>query len=50
MPNYTKNLKLIKPKHHENYDIETANTNNEIIDAAIENKVKKVPRQRFVYK
>lgn len=50
MPNYTKNLKLIKPKQNENYDVEVANTNNEIIDAAIENKVEKVPRQRFVYK
>lgn len=42
MPNYTKNLKLIKPKKNENYDIEIANTNNEIIDTAIESKVEKI--------
>lgn len=42
MPKYTENLNLILPKGSENYDIETANMNNKIIDAAIGNKVEKV--------
>lgn len=43
MPKYTKNLNLIKPNANETYDINAANTNNELIDAAIGNKVEKVP-------
>lgn len=43
MPNYTKNLNLIKPSANENYDVDVANTNNELIDASIGNKVEKVP-------
>lgn len=43
MPKYTKNLNLIKPNANENYDVDVANTNNELIDTAIGNKVEKVP-------
>lgn len=48
MADYTKNYNLILPKETENYDIETANTNNKVIDAALGNKVEKMPRKRFV--
>lgn len=50
MPNYTKNLNLILPNKNENYDVETANTNNRIIDNRLGNKVEKIPRKRFVNK
>lgn len=44
MPNYTKNLNLIKPKKSENYDIdEVTNKNMDIIDTEIDKKVNKVP-------
>lgn len=42
MPNYTDNINLILPKKSENYDVETANTNNRIIDGKIAEKVDKV--------
>jgi len=41
MAEYTENLNLILPKQSENYDVEVANTNNRLIDNAIENKVEK---------
>lgn len=44
MAEYTENYKFILPKKTETYDIETANTNNKAIDAALGNKVEKVPR------
>lgn len=50
MPNYTENLKLILPNKNENYDVNTANTNNIIIDNHIKQKVNKIPRKRFVNK
>lgn len=42
MAEYTNNLHLIKPTQSENYDVDVANTNNEIIDTAIGSKVSKV--------
>lgn len=50
MPNYTENLNLILPNKNENYDVNTANTNNKIIDNQIKNKVDKIPRKRFINK
>lgn len=50
MPNYTENLSLILPKKEENYDVETANINNKIIDSKIADKVEKIPRKRFINK
>lgn len=43
MPNYTQKLNLILPDKNENYDVDVANTNNTLLDAAIGNKVEKVP-------
>lgn len=43
MSDYTTNYNLILPKKEENYDVETANTNNKIIDTQLANKVEKVP-------
>lgn len=48
MAEYTENYNLILPKETETYDIETANTNNRIIDSELFNKVNKKPRKRFV--
>lgn len=48
MAEYTENLNLILPNENENYDVEVANTNNRLIDAAISSKVEKKPRQRFI--
>lgn len=42
MATYTENLNLIKPTQSENYNVDVANTNNEIIDNAIGNKQDKV--------
>ena len=43
MANYTQNCNLILPSKSENYDVTTANTNNQIIDTQLGNKVEKVP-------
>lgn len=43
MATYTDNCNLILPAKSENYDVDTANTNNQIIDTQLENKVNKVP-------
>ena len=44
MPDYTQNYNLIKPKKSENYDVEdTTNTNMDIIDTQLSNKMDKVP-------
>ena len=43
MATYTENLNLIKPGQLENYNVDVANTNNEIIDNAIGNKQDKIP-------
>lgn len=43
MAQYTDNLNLIKPAQGENYNVDVANTNNEIIDNAIGNKQDKIP-------
>ena len=44
MPDYTQNYNLIKPKKSENYDVEdTTNTNMDIIDTQLGNKMDKVP-------
>lgn len=43
MATYTENLNLIKPAQGENYNVDVANTNNEIIDNAIGNKQDKIP-------
>ena len=42
MAEYTENLNLILPKKSENYDVETANTNNKILDTKVSNKVDKI--------
>lgn len=42
MATYTDNLNLIKPAQGENYNVDVANTNNEVIDNAIGNKQDKV--------
>ena len=42
MADYTKNLRLIKPGKLENYNVDVANTNNEIIDQAFGEKQDKV--------
>lgn len=41
MPNYTQNCNLILPKKTENYNVEVANANNQIIDTELANKVEK---------
>lgn len=43
MADYTSNYDLILPAKNENYDVETANTNNKIIDTQLGNKVEKIP-------
>ena len=44
MPDYTQHYNLIKPKKSENYDVnDTTNTNMDIIDTQLENKMDKVP-------
>lgn len=43
MADYTQNCNLILPAKSENYDVETANTNNQIIDTQLGNKMDKVP-------
>ena len=44
MPDYTQNYNLIKPKKSENYDVDdTTNTNMDIIDTQLGNKMDKVP-------
>lgn len=44
MPDYTQNCNLIKPKKGENYDVDdTTNTNMDIIDTQLGNKVEKKP-------
>ena len=43
MATYTDNCNLILPAKSENYDVDTANTNNQIIDTQLGNKVEKVP-------
>lgn len=50
MAEYTDNYNLILPKKTEKYDVETANTNNKIIDAKIFGKVDKIPRKKFINK
>lgn len=42
MSNYTKHYNLKKPLKTENYDVDVANTNNDIIDEKIYNKVDKI--------
>lgn len=42
MAEYTENYNLILPKETETYDIETANTNNRIIDNKLAEKVSKI--------
>lgn len=42
MSNYTEHYNLKKPLKTENYDVDVANTNNDIIDEKIYNKVDKV--------
>lgn len=43
MANYTEHYNLKKPLQTENYDVEVANTNNDIIDVALFSKQEKVP-------
>ena len=49
MANYTENYNLILPAKNENYDVETANTNNKVIDTTLAKKIDKKPRKRFIY-
>lgn len=43
MPSYTEHYNLIKPNKTENYNINVANTNNEVIDEELYKKVEKIP-------
>ena len=43
MATYTDNCNLILPAKSENYDVNVANINNQIIDTQLGNKVEKVP-------
>ena len=43
MANYTQHYNLKKPLQTENYDIDTANLNNDVIDEALFSKQEKVP-------
>ena len=43
MPNYTKFLGLILPHKSENYTVDVANTNNNLIDEELEKKLDKIP-------
>ena len=43
MSNYTEHYNLKKPLKTENYDVDVANNNNDIIDEKIYNKVDKIP-------
>lgn len=44
MAEYTKNYNMKLPAQTENYNVEVANTNNEIIDNVLGAKVDKKPR------
>lgn len=43
MSNYTEHYNLKKPLKTENYDVDVANNNNDIIDEKIYNKIDKIP-------
>lgn len=43
MANYTEHYNLKKPATSENYDVEVANTNNDIIDEKLFSKQEKIP-------
>lgn len=45
MSNYTEHYNLKKPAKTESYDVDVANTNNDIIDEKLYNKVEKVPNK-----
>lgn len=47
MSEYTKYYNLKKPAQSENYDVDVANTNNDIIDAALNNKADKQAGKGF---
>ena len=48
MAEYTKHYNLKKPAKSENYNIDVANENNDIIDEKLYEKVDKKPRKRLV--
>lgn len=50
MPKYTENMNLILPNETENYDVEVANTNNNLIDTEMQKKVEKIPRKSIINK
>lgn len=50
MSEYTEHYNLKKPAQSESYNIDVANTNNDIIDEKLYSKVDKKPRKRFIYK
>lgn len=43
MPSYTEHYKLIKPNKTDNYNIDVANTNSDVIDQELYKKVEKIP-------
>lgn len=48
MAEYTEFYNLKKPTQDENYNVDVANKNNDIIDAALHTKVEKIPRKRLI--
>lgn len=48
MADYTNHYNLKKPAKSENYDVDVANTNNDIIDEKLYGKVDKKPRKRSI--
>lgn len=48
MAEYTEYYNLKKPTQDENYNVNVANKNNDIIDTALNSKAEKIPRKRVV--
>ncbi len=48
MAEYTEFYNLKKPTQDENYNVEVANKNNDIIDVALQSKQEKIPRKRLI--
>lgn len=48
MADYTNHYNLKKPAKSENYDVDVANNNNDIIDEKLYGKVDKKPRERCI--
>ncbi len=48
MAEYTEYYNLKKPTQDENYNVDVANKNNDIIDGALQSKQEKIPRERLI--